>query len=276
MRRIALIAVSLLTLLLFAGCTGNLFMEWDKPDVPSATEISGRTVDDQSSADDFLSDAGDWYDGDALSGDGGTSGEVVKKLEDIYNDPGNNIDDETQQKSAALAGKIAIQSDPNAEQLSKNLIASFDELTSSSDVNAEEFIKSIVPQEAKSDLNVFTEMVNSLVKAADAYLALGDNVNTSGSTFISDSELGDSVQYGAVAVAVVAALDALDGDSSINGSISTDPNNDLTTTDTQALFNLVNGSGDFGGEDPIESMNDAGDTYSGMYYLLDATGLSVS
>ncbi|MFW5727071.1 MAG: hypothetical protein ACOCW5_00635, partial [Spirochaetia bacterium] len=82
MRRIAITAVSLLTLLLFAGCTGNLFMEWDRPNVPSVSEISGRTVNDQSSAVDFLSDAGDWYDGDALSGDGEKSDAVASKLKE--------------------------------------------------------------------------------------------------------------------------------------------------------------------------------------------------
>src|SRR6056297_3871038 len=125
MRRIAITAVSLLILLTLAGCTGNLFMEWDKPEVPSAEEISTKDVSSQSGADDFLSDADDWYDGDALSGDKDKSGAVVVKLKEIYSDTSGSIDDETKQKAAALAGKVAIQSDPNADLLSKNLIGSY-------------------------------------------------------------------------------------------------------------------------------------------------------
>ncbi|MFW6361282.1 MAG: hypothetical protein ACOC2R_05955, partial [Spirochaetota bacterium] len=246
MRRIAITAVSLLTLLLFAGCTGNLFMEWDRPNVPSASEISGRTVNDQSSAVDFLSDAGDWYDGDALSGDGEKSDAVASKLKEIYED--DTLDSETRQEAASLAGKVAVQSDPNAEQLSKNLIASFDELTSESGIeDTEAFIGSLVPAAAKDDLNTFTNMVNSLLKAADAYLALGESIGPDSTNYL-DGELGDSVQYGAVSIAVVAALDSLDGETV--GSISSDT--ELSESECEDLFNLVNGGTETFTYDPMD------------------------
>lgn len=59
MRRIAITTVSILLLLTLAGCSGNLFMEWDKPNVPSVEEINNKDVTDQSGADDFLSDVED-------------------------------------------------------------------------------------------------------------------------------------------------------------------------------------------------------------------------
>src|SRR6056297_448124 len=99
MRRIATIAVSLLILLMFAGCSGNLFMEWDKPEVPSVDEINDKIVNTQTGADDFLSEVNDWYDGDALSGDKEKSDAVVEKLKAISEDPEDNIDKETQQKA---------------------------------------------------------------------------------------------------------------------------------------------------------------------------------
>lgn len=267
MRRIALIAVSLLTLLLFAGCTGNLFMEWDKPDVPSASEIDGRTVNDQSSADDFLSDAGDWYDGDALSGDGETSDAVVSKLKKIYDDP--SLDDKTRQEAAALAGKVAIQSDPNAEQLTKNLIGAFDQLTEGV-TDEEDFLRSLIPQSVKDDESSFNAMIDALRLSADAYLALGDSINTnSGEYYISDGELGDSVQYGAISVAVVAALDSLD-----NGSFD---GPDSISNDYSSLYSMVNSTGDdFSDTNPIDQLSDDSGNYAGMSHLLEAAGLSFS
>jgi len=248
-------------------------MEWDKPEVPSVGEINDKNVEDQSGADDFLDDVGDWYDSDMLSGDKDTSDAVVGKLKNIYDEPSDSIDPETKQEAAALAGKIAIQSDPNAEQLSKNLIGSYDELSSTEPSNAEEFLKSLIPQEALDDLTTFTNMVNSLVKAADAYLALGESIGPDGNTLITDGELGESVQYGAVSVVIVAALDSLDGDG-INGSINSDV--ELSETECQDLFELVNGTGIFT-SDPMNAFDsESGSEYDGMVYLLDAAGLSFS
>jgi len=249
-------------------------MEWDKPDVPSVSEISGRTVNDQSSADDFLSDAGDWYEGDALSGDEEKSDAVVEKLKEIYDD--DTLDPKTRQKAAALAGKVAIQSDPNAEQLTKNLIGAFDQL-SEGVTNEEDFLRSLIPESAKDDPTVFNKMIDALRQSADAYLALGTSIHdNSDEYYITDGELGDSVQYGAISVAVVAALDSLDGDTvDSDGDFFDGP--DSISDDYSSLYNMVNGSADdFGVNNPIDQLSDESGAYSGMYYLLDAAGLSFS
>lgn len=272
MRRIAIMAVSLITLLLFAGCTGNLFMQWDKPNVPSVSEINDKDVTTQSGADDFLSDAGDWYEGDALSGEKDSSEAVVSKLKQIYDDP--TLDDKTRQEAAALAGKVAIQSDPNAEQLSKNLIASFDELSSADSTTAEELLRSIIPQEVLNDQQAFNDMIDTLISASDAFLALGESINTNG-TYISDGELGDSVQLGAVSVAVEAALDAFDG--SFDGN--------YTSADYDSLYSIVRGDASYSTDyptaaNPMDAFedNDVGtiEEYDGIVFLLDAAGLSFS
>src|SRR6056297_1795906 len=272
MRRVAAIAVSLITLLIFAGCTGNLFMEWDQPDVPSVSEISGRTITDQSSADDFLTDAQNWYDGDALSGDGAKSDAVASKLKEIYDD--STLKPESRQKAAALAGKIAIQSDPNAEQLTKNLIGSYDELSSTEPSNAEEFLKSLIPQEALDDVDVFSEMVNTLLKSSDAYLALGESIGTDGPTYLTDAELGDAAQLGTVSVAIAAALDSLNSnDGTLDGTHD--------QADIGTLYNIVTGESSFSDitdvGDPMNAFDsESGSEYDGMVYLLDAAGLSFS
>jgi len=267
MRRITITAVSLLTLLIFSGCSGNLFMEWDKPNVPSVDEISNKIVDTQTGADDFLSDVEDWYDGDELSDDKEKSDATVAKLKEIYSDTSGSIDDETKQKAAALAGKIALQSDPNAEELSKNLIGSYDELSNmDTETDAKDFLRSIIPQGALDDVVVFTEMVNTLLQSAEAYLALGESIGTDGPTYLSDAELGDAVQLGAVSVAVVAALDSLDG--TVDGSYD--------EANIDSLYNVVAGDGSFLTEADADPMNafDSGNGYDGMVYLLDAAGLS--
>ncbi|MDZ7794030.1 MAG: hypothetical protein U5P10_10180 [Spirochaetia bacterium] len=272
MRRITITAVSLLTLLIFAGCSGNLFMEWDKPNVPSVDEINDKDVTSASGAEAFLSDVEDWYDGDALSGDKEKSDATVKKLKEIYDN--GSLDDETRQKAAALAGKIAIQSDPNAEQLSKNLIGSFDELTSDTGVDdPQAFLNSIVPDSVKDDPAAFQDMVNALLQSADAYLSLGVNIEDSGSTYITDAELGDAVQYGAVSVVLLASLDSLDDDT-VNGSYTSTTSTD---SESEALRSIVNGSS-FTGEDPTNAFDsDINDPYyNGMVYLLDAAGLNFS
>ena len=272
MRRITITIVSLLTLLIFAGCSGNLFMEWDKPEVPSVGEINDKNVEDQSGADDFLDDVGDWYDSDMLSGDKDTSDAVVGKLKNIYDEPSDSIDPETKQEAAALAGKIAIQSDPNAEQLSKNLIGSYDELSSTEPSNAEEFLKSLIPQEALDDIDVFTDMVHTLLQSADAYLALGESIGTDGPTYLTDAELGDAAQLGTVSVAIAAALDSLNSnDGTLDGTHD--------QADIGTLYNIVTGESSFSDITDVGDPMDAfvsGNGYDGMVYLLDAAGLSFS
>ncbi|MFW5712115.1 MAG: hypothetical protein ACOCZA_09210, partial [Spirochaetota bacterium] len=210
---------------------------------------------------------------DALSGDGEKSDAVASKLKEIYDDP--SLDDKTRQEAAALAGKVAIQSDPNAEQLSKNLIASFDELTNEDSTSAEDLLRSIVPQEVLNDQQAFNDMIDALLSASDAYLALGESINTD-STYISDSELGDSVQLGAVAVAVEASLDSLDG------SFTGGP---YTSDEYNTLYGIVNGTDSFPDSnsdgipdtDPMDAFDDSTSThYDGMVYLLEAADLSFS
>ncbi|MCF7949796.1 MAG: hypothetical protein K9M94_14500 [Spirochaetia bacterium] len=273
MRRIAIIAVSLLILLTLAGCSGNLFMEWDKPDVPSADEISNKDVTDQTGADDFLSDVEDWYAADVLGDDKDKSGTVVAKLKEIYSDTSGSIDDETQQEAAALAGKIAIQSDPNADQLSKNLIGSYDELTSETGVNDPQvFLSSIVPDSVKNDPDAFQDMVDAFLKSADAYLALGNNIG-SDPAYITDAEIGDAVQYGAVSVVLLASLDSLD-DGVVNGSYTSTT---TTSDESEKLRDIVNGLS-FTGDDPTNAFDSTTSDayYDGMINLLDAAGLSFS
>ncbi|MFW6207468.1 MAG: hypothetical protein ACOC7X_02100, partial [Spirochaetota bacterium] len=183
MRRIAITAVSLLTLLLFAGCTGNLFMEWDRPNVPSVSEINNKDVSNDSGAESFFSEIEELEDADRLTGDKETSDAIVEKLKELYDPDDPNyqpgISDENRQKAAAYAGEIAIKSDANADQLSRNLVGSFSELTDDSGGGADpaELMNSLVPDEVKNDRAAFDAMMTALLSSADSYLLFGQSLS---------------------------------------------------------------------------------------------------
>jgi len=284
MRRIAIIAVSILTLLLFAGCTGNLFMEWDKPDVPSVSEINNRDLTDDSGAESFFSEIENLEDANRLSGDKETSDAIVERLKELYDsgDPDYQpgISDENRQKAAAYAGEIAIKSDPNANELTSNLIGSFPELTDDSGGGADpaELMNSLVPDAVKTDRSAFDAMISALLKSADAYLTFGNSLNdtdadgkidSESAPFMIDGEFGDTVQRAGTSIAVMAAVDALDGN--MNGTVE--------QAGIDELFNLVNtGSTTWPvSDDPTDAFDDTGaETYAGLGNILDAAGLSFS
>lgn len=279
MRRIAIMAVSLITLLLFAGCTGNLFMQWDKPDVPSVSEINNKDVSDDSGAESFFNEIDNLLDSKVIEGDKDTSIAIVDKLKELYDptDPDyqSGVSDETRQKAAAYAGKIAIKSDPNAEELMNNLISSLGSLTDA-DTNSDpaELIKNLVPESVRNDKTAFEEMINTMITAADAFLVFGENltdidgdgkVDSESASFMSDGEFGDTVQYAAASVAIKAAVDALDAD--VNVASSTDYiYNHIVNTDTPEWPTTS--------ADPLTTIDDG--TYQGMVNIFEAAGLSFS
>ena len=273
MRRIALIAVSLLTLLLFAGCTGNLFMEWDKPEVPSVSEINNKDVTSSSGANDFLDEVEDWDDSDVLQGDTEKSVATVDKLREIYENGG--LDIETRQKAAALAGEIAIESDPNAETLTKKLVGELGNLTDTSTTDTATLLTNLVPEEVRDDEQAFTAMVNTLLNAADSYLIFGDNLDPDddgvldygNDSFMSDGEFGDTVQRAGTSVAIMAAVDVLDSS----------PGDGIAGADgISALFSIISSDTPTWSDDNPIDYFESNSAYDGMANILEASGLSFS
>ncbi len=261
-------------LLIASGCEGNLFMDLDKPDLPSVSEISGRNVSSPSGANDFLSDVQDWMDADLLSGDGLTSEAVADKLAEIYGN--GSLSPDIRQKAAAMAGKVAIEGNEEASEVVENLITSLDGLTDEgSTTDPEDFFSSLIPSSAKNNSSVFNNMVNTLATAAKAYLALGNIGDSNGDgvadpgeelSELSSGDLGNAVQRAAVGVAVLSAVDALDGSLDGPGSVT------LSPADTETLQDIVNGTGSFS-VDPL-TVYDGGNGYNDMAFLLDYSGLS--
>ena len=263
MRKFATLAGLILAgFLLLSGCTANLFMEWDKPEVPSASDMNNKAQDDP---DGFIDDVEDYLEGDAVDDD--NADDVIKALKKIYDpESGNPPEGETEQQAALLIGEVAIAGDENAGQVVENLAGVVTAIADGTSDDPEDFIKALIPQGLSSQ--EFADMVESLVAAGEAYLAFGESIGPGATAedvpFMSDAEIGDTLNRAAAGIAVIAALDALDG--TVDGGYN--------IADIGVLQDVVDGTADFGGIDPTVAFDDATTGYEGAAYLLDLAGFS--
>lgn len=265
MRKFAALAgIILAVFLLLSGCTANLFMEWDKPEVPSASDMNNKAQDDP---DGFIDDVEDYLDGDAVDDD--NADDVINALKKIY-DPstGTPPANETEQQAALLIGEVAIAGDENAGQVVENLAGVVTAIADGTSSDPEAFIRDLFPADLSPD--EFADMVESLVAAGEAYLAFGKSIGPGATAedvpFMSESEIGDTLNRAAAGITVIAALDALDVDG-VDGSYD--------TSNIETLRNIVNEDGNFGGEDPTDVFNDqSSDAYEGAVNLLELAGFS--
>jgi len=265
MRKTAVLAGAVLAvLLLMSGCTGNLFMQLDKPEVPSSSELNDKASTDP---DGFISDVEDYLDGDAI--DDSNAGDVNTALKTIY-DPGSGSSPsgETEQKAALLIGEVAIAGNDIAGKVVDNVagvLSSIDEGTSS---DPEAFIKALLP--AGLSQPEFDAMVAALVEAGEAYLEFGDSLSSpvvaeEQVPFMSSADIGDTLNRAAAGIAIIAALDASDGDVT-----------DGYTTDTSALYAVYTGGSFTNNQDPTEAFDGTITYYDGAQNLLELAGFDVS
>jgi len=272
MRRFAASAGAVLIILLFfSGCTGNLFTEWDKPEIPSSSELDDNALSDPEG---FISDVGDYLDGGAIDED--NAGDVIGALNIIYDPsgydpetPGTEPADPTEQQAALLIGEVAIAGNENAGEVVDNLAGVLTSIADGTAVDPEAFIRSLIP--AGLSTPEFNAMVNALLEAGEAYLAFGESIGEDATgedvPFMSNADIGDTLNRAAAGIAVIAALDALDG--SLDGTIT-----DLAVQ-TTALEAIVNG-GSYGGPDPTAAFDGSIPAYDGAQNLLDLAGFDVS
>jgi len=267
----ALIPLILLVLFFTGACTNNLFMEWDRPEVPSSGELDEKAADDP---DGFLSDVEDYLDGDAV--DEENADDIIGAIKDNIYDPGSGTppdqDDETEQKAALLIGEVAIAGNENAGKVVDNLAGVLTQVADGSSSNPEDFIRALLPPDLSP--SEFSDMIDALVQAGEAYLAFGESIG-SGATeedvpFMSSADIGDTLNRAAAGIAVIAALDVLDG-----GSMSAEPVGGFAQADKDALYDLVyNGTGSFI-EDPTMVFDGTVTAYEGAANLLDLSGFEV-
>jgi hypothetical protein len=261
----ALTGAVLAVLLLMSGCTGNLFMQWDQPEVPSSSELNDKASTDPEG---FLSDVEDYLDGDAI--DDSNAGDVNTALKDNIYDPstGTPPSGEQEQKAALLIGEVAIAGNDNAGKVVDNVpgvLSSIDDGTSS---DPEAFIRELLP--AGLSQPEFDAMVGALVEAGEAYLDFGDSLTSpvvaeEQVPFMSSADIGDTLNRAAAGIALIAALDAMDD--TVNGTYSTSNSSDLQ--------NIVEGAS-YSGPDPTTAFDGNMTYYDGAQNILELAGFDVS
>lgn len=264
----ALAGVVLAVLLLMSGCTGNLFMQWDQPEVPSSSELNDKASTDP---DGFISDVEDYLDGGAI--DDSNAGDVNTALNIIHTSP---PDAETDQKTLLLIGEVAIAGNDNAGKVVDNVPGVLSTLSdpATSDVTPEDFIRELLHAGLSS--SDFNAMVLALVEAGEAYLEFGDSLTSpvvaeEQVPFMSSADIGDTLNRAAAGIAIIAALDALD-DNIINGSAGSHTDQLVIGE----LFEVAYGIGTLP-TDPTEAFDEtSGSSYRGAINLIELAGFDVS
>jgi hypothetical protein len=201
-KAIHLLLIIGLASVLLAGCSGNLFMQFDQVDVRSVSEIGAVDASSPSASSALIKDVEKWLEADALSDDASTSNAIADKLDEIADPFTLGPDDATKQEAAMLAGSVRIESDENAVELINNLAVTLSTLTDpDSTATAEDVIRNLIPEAVLNDQATFTDMVDTLIAAAASFETFGDTLGTDYSD-LSSGEKGDVAQYAAVSILV--------------------------------------------------------------------------
>jgi hypothetical protein len=219
-----LLAVLTATVVLFAGCSGNIFSSVDQPEVPSAGDISNRDYSgtDASDADvtGFIDEIGEL---DSLGFvDSATATAAAEKLEDAANN--TNLETGTRQRAATTAGLLRVGSNSNSVKLVNNvgtLVAQFGGEDGEEEPSPEKLMTSLVPSGLDED--GFTTMITNLKDSAGAFRTFAGTLNdTNGDGKIDESdddyptldegEKNDVIQAAMLSIAVDTALTALNDD----------------------------------------------------------------
>jgi hypothetical protein len=262
-------ALAMLLLLLLGGCTGNLFMEIDRPEVPSFADMQAKAVSDP---EEFLQDVDDYLDGKAITEE--NADDVVTALKEVYDpDSGTAPDSATEQEAALKIAEISLLENEDSSDFVNNVSGALSQVESlDTEQDAVDMINSLVPDSVMNDPTAFTEMINSLVTSGESYLALGEGLETYdySSDYMEAGELGDTAQRAAITVAVIAVLDSMNGDLG-------DPEN-IDPVDIDTLYDLVQGESwnSIKYADPTEIFGDTPpEEYKGLDDLLGLANLSL-
>jgi hypothetical protein len=265
-------ALAMLLLLLLGGCTGNLFMEIDRPEVPSFADMQAKAVSDP---EEFLQDVDDYLDGKAITEE--NADDVVTALKEVYDpDSGTAPDSATEQEAALKIAEISLLENEDSSDFVNNVSGALSQVESlDTEQDAVDMINSLVPDSVMNDPTAFTEMINSLVTSGESYLALGEGLETYdySSDYMEAGELGDTAQRAAITVAVIAVLDSFDG---TMGNLES--GDTIDTGDIDTLYDLVNGGSwdSINYADPTEIFGETPPLeYAGLDDLLGLANLSL-
>jgi hypothetical protein len=115
------------------------------------------------------------------------------------------------QAAAAAAGKLMIESNPDAKDLVNNLAEAVDALMNDPAPDPENIIASLIPESVLNDYGAFTAMIQDLQDAAVAFNALGTGLGSSELLELPGNEAGGIAQMAIVAIVVDTAVTTLGG-----------------------------------------------------------------
>lgn len=246
---------------------GNMFENFDGP--PSAADILGGYTDEDGtvppeSADGFVDDLGDAAESERFFDDltDEDREELETALESIYDN--EEVDTETRQDAAILAGEIALRGTPAGDTVNNVvdvLIDSEDGADAFNDTGA--LLDAIIPADAQGDPEAVRDILESMVSAANAYESLGDTMTDEDGDGTPDgpdgANMGEVSQNAAVSMILATTADT-DGD----GEVSEAELDALTAATVNDDFSGYTGDplGDSIGDDdnptPLRNILDAG------------------
>jgi|GEM_PF-3324611 len=206
-RRLPFFIVAL-SLILLGSCSGNLFMDagLEKgPDFDADVTITDSNV---------MSYSEDLFDGEISESLSSSEAQTAYDNLYTYATADGTVDSAGEQAAAAAAGKVMIESNDDAKELVNSLPDIISELTDGSDPDPEDLIATFVPSDLKNDKTAFTEAINDLLAAADAFNALGDGLTGTedpSDIGLSDGDAGGIAQMAIVAIVVDTAVGTLGG-----------------------------------------------------------------
>ncbi len=197
-----LLTISLATLF-FAGCSGNLFMDMGLETPPDFNANLSLT---DSNVMDYI----DTLDEVLQFPDGLSDSETTTVYDSLTFFATGTPDTAEEQAAAAAAGKLMIESNPDAKELVNNMAEAIDALMNDPDPDPEDIIASLVPESVMNDPDAFSAMIRDLMDAADAFNALGEGLGTSELIELPGNEPGGIAQMALVAIVVDTAVGFLD------------------------------------------------------------------
>ncbi len=198
--------------------SGNFFEDFDAP--PSADDILDDFTEPDGSvstdnAPDFVEELDEAADSnrffDDLSAD--DRDELGTALESVFDN--EDVDTEVRQEAAILAGEIALRGTEAGETANNvvDVLTDADGADSFNDPGA--FVDAVLPDDIQDDPDAVREVFESMIAAANAYNALGENLTDTDGDGSPDgpdgANMGEVSQNAAISIVLAETADA-DGD----------------------------------------------------------------
>ncbi|OHD75209.1 MAG: hypothetical protein A2177_15815 [Spirochaetes bacterium RBG_13_68_11] len=212
MSRVKTLALAVVVLFALTGCAPlfefNLFGALDTPPTPTLADYT-----DAGGLDALGEDLNSPATVEALAANPSLVQEIEDYLWDTYIGDGGGVENEEDSQAAILYADLALKTS-EGENLVNNVVEALLDGTLGSSSNIGTLLAAIIPPEALASEAIFTDMVEALLAANDAYEQLGIYVDFDGDGHLTNqlppgSAPGDVVQKSIVAYTMYAMVDAV-------------------------------------------------------------------